>query len=80
MKTPRDISGVQLAKALKRLGYDITRQRGGHIRLTTHQQGEHHITIPHHDPLKPGTLHQILQLIANHFECSRQEILERIFQ
>ena len=34
MKLPRDISGVELAKALERLGYRITRQTGSHLRLT----------------------------------------------
>ena len=35
MRVPRDISGDQLANALKPLGYQITRQTGSHIRLTT---------------------------------------------
>ena len=32
MKLPRDISGAELAKALERLGYRITRQTGNHLR------------------------------------------------
>jgi hypothetical protein len=28
---------------------------GSHLRLTTDQNGQHHITIPNHDPLKIGT-------------------------
>ncbi|MEW6233928.1 MAG: type II toxin-antitoxin system HicA family toxin [Candidatus Omnitrophota bacterium] len=79
MKPPRDISGVQLAKTLHRLGYDVTRQKGGHIRLTTQERSEHHITIPHHDPLKPGTLNNILQSIAIHFDKSRKEIERLLF-
>lgn len=35
MKLPRDLTGLELAKALKALGYEITRQTGSHIRLTT---------------------------------------------
>ena len=54
MKLPRDISGVELAKKLTVLGYEISRQNGSHIRLSTQQNGEHHITIPQHDPLKVG--------------------------
>jgi len=46
MKLPRDINAQQLIKHLKPLGYLVTRQTGSHIRLTTIQQGEHHITIP----------------------------------
>ncbi len=40
------ISGSELAKLLKKYGYEITRQTGSHIRLTTSVKGEHHITIP----------------------------------
>ena len=51
MKMPRDLSGQELVKYLKPYGYIITRQTGSHIRLTTQLQGEHHITVPNHDPL-----------------------------
>ncbi len=44
MKLPRDLDGNQLAQALSKFGYKIIRQTGNHIRLTTQQQGEHHIT------------------------------------
>lgn len=78
MKLPRDISGLLLAKALKALGYEITRQSGSHIRLTTAVNGEHHITIPAHDPLKIGTLAGILADIARHHESSRDELLRNL--
>ncbi len=78
MKLPRDISGLSLAKALKALGYEITRQSGSHIRLTTAVNGEHHITIPAHDPLKIGTLAGILADIARHHELSRDELLRNL--
>ena len=35
MKLPREISGEELAKLLKKYDYAITRQTGSHIRLTT---------------------------------------------
>ncbi|HBE84103.1 MAG TPA: type II toxin-antitoxin system HicA family toxin [Pyrinomonadaceae bacterium] len=78
MKLPRDISGLSLANALKALGYEITRQSGSHIRLTTAVNGEHHITIPAHDPLKIGTLAGILADIARHHELSRDELLRNL--
>jgi predicted RNA binding protein YcfA (HicA-like mRNA interferase family) len=56
MKLPRDLSGEALAKALEKLGYTMDRQTGSHIRLTTQENGEHHITIPNHSPIKIGTL------------------------
>ena len=43
MKLPRDVSGETLAKALRVLGYEISRQSGSHLRLTTIQHGQHHV-------------------------------------
>ena len=37
MKLPRDLTGLQLVKILEALGYQVTRQTGSHIRLTTTQ-------------------------------------------
>ncbi len=34
MRLPRDLSGSDLAQALRKLGYSITRQTGSHLRLT----------------------------------------------
>jgi predicted RNA binding protein YcfA (HicA-like mRNA interferase family) len=79
MKLPRDISGQELASKLIVFGYGITRQNGSHIRLTTFQNGEHHITIPRHDPLKIGTLSSIMSDIAKHFEISREELTNKLF-
>ena len=78
MKLPRDISGVSLSRALKVLGYEISRQTGSHIRLTTFQDGEHHITVPAHNPIKIGTLAGILADIAGHHEVSRDELLRQL--
>jgi len=44
MKLPRDVSGRELISALRKLGYETTRQRGAHIRITTQQGGS--ITTP----------------------------------
>ncbi|APB34763.1 YcfA family protein [Gloeomargarita lithophora Alchichica-D10] len=79
MRLPRDITGEALVKALKRFGYKIVRQTGSHIRLTTQSGGEHHITIPHHSPLKSGTLNAILKDIAAHFKISRDDLLKQLF-
>jgi predicted RNA binding protein YcfA (HicA-like mRNA interferase family) len=35
MSVPRDLSGADLARALQKLGYTVTRQKGSHVRLTT---------------------------------------------
>ena len=79
MKLPRDLSGQDLAKALKLFGYAVSHQTGSHIRLTTQQQGEHHITIPAHNPLKAGTLNAIIRDVANHLKLNRDELLNQLF-
>ena len=78
MKLPRDISSAELAKALRKLGYQITCQTGSHMRLTTTENGEHHVTVPSHNPLRVGTLAGILDNVATHFGLSRDELLIKI--
>ena len=56
MKLPRNVSGLELARALATVGYRVTRQTGSHMRLTTSVRGEHHVTIPAHESLRVGTL------------------------
>jgi predicted RNA binding protein YcfA (HicA-like mRNA interferase family) len=79
MKLPRDLSGDDFARALRKLGYQITRQTGSHLRLTTQQNGEHHVTLPLHNPMRVGTLGGILGNVANHFQITRDELLQRLF-
>jgi predicted RNA binding protein YcfA (HicA-like mRNA interferase family) len=79
MKIPRNISGVTLAKRLEKLGYTITRQSGSHIRLSTQLSGEHHITIPRHDPLKVGTLSSIINAVAGHFLITKEDLIKDLF-
>jgi predicted RNA binding protein YcfA (HicA-like mRNA interferase family) len=79
MRLPRDLSGADQVKALKRLGYVVTRQKSTHIRLTTQQNGQHHVTAPDHDPVKVGTLADILKDVGDHFGLQRDELLQRLF-
>jgi predicted RNA binding protein YcfA (HicA-like mRNA interferase family) len=79
MKLPRDLSGPDLAKVLRSLGYEVTRQTASHMRLTTTQRGEHHVTVPDHGPLRVGTLAGILADVAAHFEMSRDDLMMKLF-
>lgn len=76
MKLPRDLDGPRLVKALSVLGYKETRQTGSHIRVTTQRNGENHEVIPHHHPIKTGTLSSILKRIASHHGLSTEELLK----
>jgi hypothetical protein len=49
------------------------------MRLTTSERGEHHVTVPKHDPLRLGTLAGIIADVAAHFELGRDELIERLF-
>ena len=80
MKLPRDLSAEDLVQKLKHLGYRITRQTGSHIRLTSRKKGEHHITIPNHNPLRVGTLSAILADIGEHFSMTRDECIHKLFE
>ena len=80
MKLPRDLSGEQFARLLRQYGYEITRQTGSHLRLTTRTRGtEHHVTIPAHSPLKIGTLSAILSDVAAYLEMDRATLAESLF-
>ena len=78
MRIPRDISGQYLAQKMSVFGYRVTRQKGGHMRLSTLQKGEHHITIPAHKNLRVGTISTILFGLSGHFGLSKEEILTRL--
>lgn len=79
MRIPRDLTGKELIKALGKLGYEVTRQSGSHIRLTSSKNGTHHITIPDHRPIKIGTLAGILADVAAHHQMTREELLALLF-
>lgn len=79
MRLPRAVSGDDLAKALADLGYRVTRQTGSHLRLTTLEHGEHHVTVPRHGSLRVGTLAGILGDVAQHFGLTREALVERLF-
>lgn len=79
MKLPRDLSGHDLGRLLRALGYEPTRQTGSHLRLTTAEHGEHHITIPQHRTLAVGTMDAILGEVARHFGLTHEELVEKLF-
>ena len=80
MRLPRDLDGEELAVLLRRYGYEVTRQTGSHMRLTTAQGGEHHITIPRHKSLRIGTLSAILRDVTEHLGIARQTLVETLFR
>lgn len=56
------VSGRQVIRVLERLGYQVVRQKGSHIRLRDESDPEHlPTTVPVHRTIKPGLLRQILR-------------------
>jgi predicted RNA binding protein YcfA (HicA-like mRNA interferase family) len=80
LKLPRDLSGQQLATLLRPLGYEITRQTGSHIHLTSAAKGsEHHVSIPARSTLKVGTPSGILSEVAAYLELDKEELAQQLF-
>jgi predicted RNA binding protein YcfA (HicA-like mRNA interferase family) len=81
MRLPRDVGGSELASLLSKYGYDVTRQTGSHLRLTSSLRGtEHHLTIPRHAPLKVGTLSRTLKDVAAYLDMDKQDLIEELFK
>jgi predicted RNA binding protein YcfA (HicA-like mRNA interferase family) len=80
LKLPRDLSGSDLSKLLRRYGYEPTRQAGSHIRLTSNIRGkQHHIAVPAHKSIRVGTLASILKDVSAYLELPRAELERELF-
>jgi len=80
VKLPRDLSGHDLAKKLRRYGYEIARQSGSHIQLRSNILGTNHtVTVPAHKFLKLGTLNSILSSVANYLKMDRSLMVKELF-
>ncbi len=51
------VSGWECVKALQRAGFEISRQKGSHIKL---RRGERTVIVPNHNELDRGTLRGVL--------------------
>lgn len=78
MRLPRNCNGADLVQALRRLGYEVCRQTGSHVQITTQRNGEHHLSIPNHRPLKIGMLSSLLKDTAAHHAISIDDLLEEL--
>jgi len=73
------VSGEKLIKVLSRLGYEIIRQRGSHVRLRkSTAAGDHNITVPLHDELAKGTISDILSEVSIRNSVSKDALIEML--
>jgi predicted RNA binding protein YcfA (HicA-like mRNA interferase family) len=57
MKIPRDVTGTEAVRALRRLGFESIRQTGSHHIM---RRDDKTVVVPQHKPIKPGTLRGML--------------------
>lgn len=56
------ISGQEAIRAFQRLGYEVVRQRGSHIRLRhPNDPARQPLSVPDHKTLKPGLLRRLIR-------------------
>ena len=70
MKLPRDLSGADIVKCLKRLGFTVVRQKGSHARLI---KGDKRVTVAMHG-FPAGTL----QNVVRQAEVTIQDLLDAL--
>lgn len=57
MSNVPQISGKKVIKALEKIGFVVSRQKGSHIRLVRMQSGmKQLVTVPNHKVIRKGTL------------------------
>lgn len=55
------VSGKQLCKLFKKIGYDIDHQTGSHIILRNTNPPYRRLTVPNHNEIAKGTLRAIIR-------------------
>jgi len=79
MKTPRGLSGAELADCLcRRWGYRKVHQEGSHIVLQTSDPSPLRVAVPAHTALRVGTLNSILRAVSRHKGITRQDIIDSL--
>ncbi len=61
VKLPRDISGRELIKALKKMGYYVDHQKGSHVILYNRSPGYPRLSVPDHKNIRIGLLRTIIR-------------------
>jgi predicted RNA binding protein YcfA (HicA-like mRNA interferase family) len=55
------VSGIEVVKALAKIGYDVDHQTGSHMILRQRESPHRRLTVPRHNELAKGTLRAIIR-------------------
>ena len=55
------VSGQDVKRALRKIGYEFDRMRGSHIILRQSSPPHRRLTVPDHNPVAKGTLRTIIR-------------------
>ncbi|MEM2057234.1 MAG: type II toxin-antitoxin system HicA family toxin [Thermoproteota archaeon] len=55
------VSGMDVVKALSKIGYEVDHQTGSHILLRQKEKPNRRITVPKHREIAKGTLRAIIR-------------------
>ena len=73
------VSGLDLIKMMTRMGYEVVRRRGSHVRLSkATPAGVHNITVPDHDEMARGTLNDILSSISLWNSIPKEDLIKML--
>lgn len=73
------VDAAAVVALLKKLGYEVVRQRGSHIQMKrVSEAGEHCLTVPAHKTIAKGTLSDILAKVGLNTGLSREELISRL--
>ncbi len=76
MKVPKDLHGRTLADhPIRHWGYKETQQTGSHIILRTEDPFGQTLPIPAHKPIRIGTLAELLRMVGDHKQVTREDLL-----
>ena len=73
------ISGQDLVRVLRKIGYEVVRQKGSHIRLRKATTvGDHQVTVPEHKTIAKGTLNDIITKVSLWNNISKDDLIKTL--
>ena len=58
------LSGIEVVKALAKIGYEVDHQTGSHIILRQREYPHRRVTVPNHREIAKGTLRAIIRQVG----------------